>query len=343
MVGAERILAAMQEHILDGEHHLRSLLEPGSGTPFGRFVEIGLALRRCFRDPARHNYLIERLRPFRKLIIGSVPAGMQRHGLLPAEGEGSGETGGGRALEQIGDEELRQWLIDDGRLIYGEFKPHELENYFAAIAPYVRPGGAMFDLGSGLGKVVLWAALAFPFARCTGVELLGYRHRMALQRFAAMLDAGDSALASLSAPPAPDEPLQLRYGGVAPARHVLAMRERVRFIEQDMFEADVGDASLVFVYSTCFAPLMDKLGEKLAREVPEGCLVSTTTFPLRHPAFRLVREFPSQTVAWTTVFLYRREGPLEGLPELPPAYLYEPDPHEWEASVRAAMAGYTAA
>ncbi|SFU72828.1 histone methylation protein DOT1-like protein [Pseudoduganella namucuonensis] len=339
MAGAERVLAAMREHIQDGEHHLRALLEQGDGTPFGRFVEIGLALRRCYRDRARQDYLIERLRPFRKLIIGAVPAGVQRHGLLPAD-EGGAD---GRALEDVGDEELRQWLIDDGRLIYGEFKPHELDNYFAAIAPHVRPGGAMYDLGSGLGKVVMSAALAFPFARCTGVELLGYRHRMALRRFAAMLDAGEQALAALPAPPAPDEPLALGHGGVASARHVLDMRERVRFIEQDMFEADVGDASLVFVYSTCFAPLMDKLGEKLARGVPEGCLVSTTTFPLRHPAFRLVEQFPSQTVAWTTVFLYRREGPLEGLPELAPAYLYEPDPHEWEAGVRAAMAGYTAA
>jgi hypothetical protein len=101
-------------------------------------------------------------------------------------------------LEQVSEAELRQWLVDDGSLIYGEFQRYELENYFDAIAPYVTPGGEMIDLGSGLGKVVMSAALALPFARCTGVELLGYRHAMATERRARLLARAGELLAGCS-------------------------------------------------------------------------------------------------------------------------------------------------
>ena len=114
------------------------------------------------------------------------------------------------------------------------------------------------------------------------------------------------------------------------------------FAEQDMFQADVSDASLVFIYSTCFAPLMDALAAKLAREVRQGCLVSCTTFPLSHPAFRLLRHFPAQTIAWTGVFLYQRVGEPDGSALPPPAYLYAPDPDEWEVRARAECAAYDA-
>lgn len=49
------------------------------------------------------------------------------------------------------------------------------------------PGGVMVDLGSGLGKAVMSAALSLPFARCIGVELLNYRHRLAQVRLVRLL------------------------------------------------------------------------------------------------------------------------------------------------------------
>jgi hypothetical protein len=338
MAGLAGVLEALQHGIEDGEHHTRQQIEAEMGSQFGRYVEIGLALREAFERPELRDTFIRRLKPLRRLIIGNLPAGVQRHGLLPALTPQQRAGMGHRRLDDIPDSELEQWLVDDGRLIYGEFKPQELHNYFTVIAPYVKPGSAMMDLGSGLGKVVLSAALALPFATCTGMELLPYRHAMAQQRFAALLAAGDAALAALPAPPAPDEALALPYGAETDARHVLSLRERVRFINGDLFEADVSQAGLVFMYSTCFAPLMDRIGEKLARELPQGCLVSTTTFPLKHPALREVAQFQSGTVAWTTVFLYERAGELEGLPPAPAAYLYEPPEDRWEEEVRKQMA-----
>jgi hypothetical protein len=53
------------------------------------------------------------------------------------------------------------------------------------------------------------------------------------------LAAGDQALASLPSAPRPDEPLQLPSGVQAEATHLLALRSRIRFVEQDMFDADL--------------------------------------------------------------------------------------------------------
>lgn len=337
MAAMAGVLETLQRSIEDGEHHTRQQMEAELGSQFGRYVEIGLALREAFERPELRETFIRRLKPFRRLIIGNLPAGVQRHGLLPALSPQQRAGLGHRRLDDIPDSELEQWLVDDGRLIYGEFKPQELHNYFTVIAPHVKPGSAMMDLGSGLGKVVLSAALALPFATCTGVELLPYRHAMAQRRFSVLLAAGDAALAALPSPPAPDEALALPYGAMTDARHVLELRERVRFVNGDLFEADVSQAGLVFMYSTCFAPLMDRIGEKLARELQQGALVSTTTFPLKHPAFREVAQFQSGTVAWTTVFLYERAGELDGLPPAPPAYLYEPPEDRWEQDVREHM------
>lgn len=336
------VLAALLDSVEGGELHirpLRALLESGR---FARFNEVGLALRRAFRDPAQRDYFIARMKPHLQLVIGVLPSGIQRHGMLPPEP--SAPAPDALRLEQVSDAELRQWLVDDGSLIYGEFHRYELANYFDAIVPHLRPGGEMIDLGSGLGKVVMSAALALPFERCTGVELLGYRHAMALERRARLLSLSQQLLAALPGQALqPEAPLALPVGGAATLRHLLELDARIELREQNMFEADVSRASLVFIYSTCFAPLMDALAAKLARELPEGCLVSCTTFALSHPAFRLLQHFPANTLAWTGVFLYQRVAVPEGAALPPPAALYAPDPDEWEVRARAECAAYDAA
>ncbi|RFP11927.1 MULTISPECIES: histone methylation protein DOT1-like protein [unclassified Duganella] len=322
------VFETLFQSIQGGEQHVRPPLELKPDSPFLRFIEVGYALRACLEDKSRRDYLLQRLRPHLSVITGTLPAGLLPHGMLPRVAA----LPGFRSLEQIGDAEVRAWLVEDGGLIYGEFRRYELDNYFDAIAASIRPGGVMVDLGSGLGKVVMSAALAFPFQRCIGVELIGYRHAMAVQRLHNLLALARQALAALPSPLAPETPLQLPFGGEAHGSHLLDLASRIAFIEADMFRVDVRGASLVFMYSTCFGPLMDALGDKLAREMQEGALVSTTTYPLRHPAFKLLCSFPAGTVAWTNVMLYQRTGPLEYV--APTATLYEPDPAAWEERVR---------
>ena len=309
------MLAAMQASIEDGAVHQRAPLDAGPASPWAGFVEIGLALRDCLATADTREALLARLLPHRALIIGPAPPGLS-NGLLPALTPAQRNALGHRPLQAIGDEALRQWLIDDGRLVYGEFTQAELQAYFAAVAPFVPPGATLIDLGSGLGKVVLQGALALPLAQAVGVELLPYRHALAEAHRARMLAAG-AAL----------DPAQAQSLG---ARIVLR--------QQDMFAADVSGAELVFIYSTCFAPFMEALGAKLARELPLGALVSTTTFSLQQPAFRLLQHFPAGTLAWTSVYLYQRLGALEGTPPAAPVGLYEPEAQVWLAAARAELA-----
>jgi len=107
----------------------------------------------------------------------------------------------------------------------------------------------------------------------------------------------------------------------------------------DMFEADLRDADMVYIYSTCFASLMERLSDKLARELAPGALVSTATFPLQHPAFELVRRFE---LAWTPVYLQRRRRDAQGAAAAAPRLRYEPDSQAWENAVRAQFAAYDA-
>jgi hypothetical protein len=181
-----------------------------------------------------------------------------------------------------------------------------------------------------------------PFARCIGVEILDYRHRMAMERLSKILAVADSGLGSLPAALEPDEPLSLPDGSSTNAEHLLDIGSRIEFIEQDMFAVDVGAADLVFIYSTCFGSLMPRIANKLARELRPHTLVSTFTYQIGHPAFRQIGYFPSGTVAWTDSFLYefipQAESPLPPEPAMSPAA----DTQEWEERVRREFAAIDA-
>ena len=331
---AEDILEAMLQSVQNGELHQRPTLQVDQDQPSANFVELGYALRRCAEDKDQRDYLIERLRPHRDVIIGTLPASLQQSGLLPKLSPQIQTDLGYRQLQDISDQELRQWLIVDGGLIYGELKRYELENYFDFVAPRLRPKARMVDLGSGLGKVVMSAALSLPLAHCLGVELLSYRHRMAQERLRKMLALRDRGMKLLRPKLRPDQALHLPAGGTTDARHLLDLTTRVEFIEQSMFDVDLGDADLVFIYSTCFAPLMPAIGEKLARDLPEHALVSTTTVPLRHPALKLIQHFPARTMAWTEVFFYERTGSAASATSSDAAVLFQPEAKDWEIRIR---------
>ena len=308
------MLAAMQASIEDGALHQRPALDPQPGSPWARFVEVGLAVQDCAAAPQEREALLARLLPYRALIVGPLPPGLQS-GMLPKLSPEQRRAYGHRALAQISDDELRQWLVDDAGLVYGEFTPQELQNYWQAVGPWVPPDAMMVDLGSGLGKVVLSAALELPLGQVHGVELLPYRHAMAQERRARMLATG-AAIDSTQA---------------------AALGARIAFHQADFFKVDVRNAGLVFIYSTCIASLMDTLAAKLARELQQGALVTTTTFPLLHPAFRLLQHFPAGTLAWTGVFLYQRDGELEGMPAPTASVLYQPEEEAWRSAARAAL------
>lgn len=331
MQATQQLLAPLYAAIQGGEQHQRPPLLLAPDAPFLAYIETGYALRACLEDRQQHDYLLERLRPHAGVIVGTLPAGLQPHSMLPR----TPALPQFRPLQQISDTEIHDWLVQDAGMIYGELQQDELERYFAAIAPFVAPGGLMVDLGSGLGKVVMSAALSLPFQRCVGVELMGYRHQLALQRCQHVLALNRQQLAQLAPPLQREQTLLPGSTGITLA-HLRDLPQRLAFIEADMLKVDVSAATLVFLYSTCFGPLMPALAHKLARELQPGALVSTTTYPLQHPAFRILQHFPAGTLAWTSVNLYQRYGDWDGSAPAPASY--SADPAEWEARARAELA-----
>lgn len=63
--------------------------------------------------------------------------------------------------------------------MYGELMPSAADRLFDALA--LGPKDELFDLGSGVGKVVLHAALSRPLRRAVGIEMMASRHDQAVE------------------------------------------------------------------------------------------------------------------------------------------------------------------
>jgi len=102
------------------------------------------------------------------------------------------------------------------------------------------PRDTVLDLGSGDGRVLIYSALKFG-TRGIGVEIEG--HRVAEAR------------------------AEAEKAGVS---------QKVRFVEQDFFKADVAEATIVFMY--LFTAVMGKLKPKLLAELMPGTRVVAYQF-----------------------------------------------------------------
>lgn len=106
----------------------------------------------------------------------------------------------------------------------------------------VAPGDVVYDLGSGEGEIVIEAARRYG-VRAVGVELDHER----------IENAGKNAAAA----------------GVA---------NRVTFLQRDLFEVDIGEATVVTLY--LFPELMRRLRPKLLRELRPGTRIVAHDFRL---------------------------------------------------------------
>jgi hypothetical protein len=177
---------------------------------------------------------------------------------------------------------------------------------------------------------------------------------MASERFGNLLKVGQEGFASLMAKssvqanaetPAPStslnpsERIALPWGNELKALHLLTLPNRIAFEQADMFDCDVSQANLVFIYSTCFGAFMGKIAHKLACEMLDASLVTTTTYALNHPAFKLIKHFPAKTMAWTDVFVYIKLPADQGsekwpVPEEIQAAGHSVDSQAWEIKAR---------
>ena len=117
---------------------------------------------------------------------------------------------------------------------YGEIMPTATDRLIEHLA--MKGDDVFYDLGSGVGKVVLHVAMRAPIRRVVGVELARRRHRIARR----MLD-------------------HVRATGLVRAREC-----ELRCA--DFMRVPMGDATVVYTCSTAFpTPFMNELAARLAR------------------------------------------------------------------------------
>jgi hypothetical protein len=108
-----------------------------------------------------------------------------------------------------------------GSPLYGEITPMSVQRLLARLD--LTPRDAFYDLGSGIGKVVVQAAMTVPLKKCVGIELA--RSRVLIAR---------SVLR------------KARKQGLIKAR-------RCSFRNEDFLDSELGDATVVYSCSTAFS------------------------------------------------------------------------------------------
>jgi SAM-dependent methyltransferase len=150
-----------------------------------------------------------------------------------------------------------RWRVEaaagDGAAAYGELLPESA----AALLRWLRPGprDAFFDLGSGTGKLVLQAACTTEVGLAVGIELSRFRHRVAQDVRARLLDR-------------------------LPRGEAERLRRRARFRCEDFTRSDLTPATIAWAGATCFPEgLLLQLARRLERDRDLRAFLTTRPLP----------------------------------------------------------------
>lgn len=142
-------------------------------------------------------------------------------------------------------------------LVFGQIDPKG----FSELLSFIKPscGQTFVDLGSGIGKAVLLAALLYPTLRCIGVERL-------------------SSLVDLSH--------EVYEKGLR--QFAFLQNTQTSFFCDDLFDFDLSQADLIWVSATCFdEELMYRLHIKL-EEVKLGTKLMCLSKGIDSPHWQLI-------------------------------------------------------
>ncbi len=125
-------------------------------------------------------------------------------------------------------------LNTGGSPIYGEILPRSVQKLLKELE--IKKSDVVYDMGSGRGEFSILVAMLSPASKSVGIEL-------AEQRF----EISQNTLC------------QLEKSGII-------KNGRVKFIKGDFYLQNIGDATIVYACSTCFAEIgIAKLAKKVAK------------------------------------------------------------------------------
>lgn len=170
-------------------------------------------------------------------------------------------------------------LIEEqgGNPTYGEitFKAmQELINYLN-----LGTTDTFFDLGSGVGKICCQVALTTP-AHAIGIELSHTRYELAQKVKQLLMD-----------------------------KKVLLDSNKLLFIEQNILDADLNNATVIFTCSLCFSEnLMQALTQKIQKIPHLKSILTLKELAAPHTGFALTKTFhlPMTWSENTAVYVYQR-------------------------------------
>lgn len=144
----------------------------------------------------------------------------------------------------LSDAEERRVVRTGSSSTYGEIRPGAVGRLLEQLTPSRRD--VVYDLGSGIGKVVLQVALTCRVERVVGVELVRSRHEIAERVLERARERG------------------------------LLVTKDVQLRCADLMRTPMDDATIVYTCSTAFPdPFMRRLARRLAKLRPGLRLVTT--------------------------------------------------------------------
>jgi len=150
----------------------------------------------------------------------------------------------------------------DRNLTYGEI---DFEGFFQILydVPGIVERQVFYDLGSGVGKAVIAAALLGNFKEVVGIELLPPLHEQAI------------VVSKLW------------------EKEKITELPKVKFLQEDFLEAtDYSNVDLVYIHCTCFSQRLMYLLEDVLQTLPTGAIVLTVSQSLPRMEIVKTKKYP---------------------------------------------------
>lgn len=175
--------------------------------------------------------------------------------------------------------------IDDDAFIYGEVEFLPFFGVLERVSP--SPGEVFYDLGSGAGKAVFFAASFFPFAKVYGVECLPALYDLANH----LMNKAKGLLEKYASEMAP-----------------------TTFVMGDFLTMSIADADIVFINATCMSVVSwEKLMNTLLG-LKVGSRIVVTSKKINHPCFALLHEdFVVMSWGVNSINSYQKISPADAV------------------------------
>lgn len=180
---------------------------------------------------------------------------------------------------------------------YGEIEFPSAEEIFTKIVP-ITAHDVFYDLGCGIGKLATWIYLATPAKKVVAIELSDSRYKVALEAQKLMRE---------TVLPKRKAIMRAEWGE-------LALRKTFDVVQGDIAEADLHDATVIYMCSTCYPDLlMQKMVDKFVT-LKEGLRIVTLKELPAHPSIHAVGTPQRFKMSWSLekgspVYIYEMRHP----------------------------------